>query len=228
MNAERLLGSLVRSAMRGGRSRSRRRSRRRRRSLLSGGMKGAVGLGALGVAMAAFEHFTSGDKAGDRFTGGATRATPPPPLPPTAAGAPPPPPPATTAVPPPPSVASDTGAEAVLLVRAMIAAANADHDLDDEERGRLLAAIEEAGLGEEERRFLSAELESPLPMGELAARVDSPELARQVYLASRMAIEVDTGAEENYLRRLAERLDLGPDQVEELERMLGDEGPPAA
>ena len=61
IDAERMLGSLVRSAMSGDKRRGRKRRRRRGgghlgASLLGGAGKGALAMGALGVAMAAFEH----------------------------------------------------------------------------------------------------------------------------------------------------------------------------
>ena len=50
--------------------------------------------------------------------------------------------------------------------------------------------------------------------------VPPQELARQVYLASLMAIEVDTAAEQAYLGRLARSLKLSEAEVIELEEML--------
>ncbi len=235
IDAERMLGSLVRSAM-GGR-RGRRRGRRRRRrsggSLLGGVGKGTLALGALGVAMAAFEHY-SGKSAATASTGGAGAAPPPPPPPPprtdlppgpgppgaAVVSPPPPPPPAAAPVPPPPPGAAPAQEDALLLVRAMIAAANADHELDDEERGRILQALEEAEAGEEEKAFLRQELEEPMDLATLAGRATTPELAGQIYLASCLAIDIDTRAERNYLDRLASRLGLDPERARALEAMV--------
>lgn len=236
IDAERMLGSLVRGAMRSGGKRRRGRRRRGRSSMLGAGAKGALGLGALGVAIAAFEHFTDKQKA----AGAATPPSPPPPPgrvaaspppPPGAAVVPPPPPPGAGVAPPAPpaAAASDPQAEAMLLVRAMIAAANADHELDADERQRILQAVDDAGLGDEERAFLIGELESPMGLSELAAAATTPALAREIYLASLMAIEVDTRAEESYLARLASRLGLAAEEVAELERVLeSEEGASAA
>ena len=68
------------------------------------------------------------------------------------------------------------------------------------------------------------ELEHPIDLATLAEGAASPELARQVYLASLMAIEVDTRAEENYLARLASRLSLDQDEVREIEGLLEIDG----
>ena len=62
----------------------------------------------------------------------------------------------------------------------MIAAANADHEVDDEERGRILRGLDATGLGDEERQFILAEIESPTSIGTLASQASTRELARQV------------------------------------------------
>ena len=71
--------------------------------------------------------------------------------------------------------------------------------------------------------MLLAELESPLDLAALTSRVSTEEMAREVYLASLMAIDVDTPAEIKYLARLAERMGLDDKEVAELEAMLIDE-----
>lgn len=221
IDAERMLGSLVRNAMRGGRKRGKRR-RRGPASMLSRSAKGGLALGALGVAFGVYEHLT---KQQGSAGSGAPAAGAQPQLPPLPAGAgtveaQPPLPPLPTAGGSAPSDPTESQQEARLLVRAMIAAANADHEVDDEERARILQSLDEAGLGEEERRFVLSEIESPLSLGTLAAQVSSPELADRVYLASLMAIDVDTRAEEKYLSRLAERLGLDAERVARLEDVL--------
>lgn len=250
MDAERLLGNLVRQALGGGRQGLRGRHRRSRRSsagLLGGsGVKTMLGMGALGVAIAAFDHYTQQRKG----PGGQSFGAPSPPPPPGGGGAVPPPPPAagtplpplpplppppgaatgaTSAPPPPPqpgttdSGSADRSEEALLLVRAMIAAANADHELDDKERGRILEALEEGGLEESEKQVLRAEMERPLDIAALATQATTPELKREVYLASLFAIDVDSRAEENYLARLARELGFDEQQIAELRGLLEDE-----
>ena len=83
----------------------------------------------------------------------------PPPLP----GAPrvvPPAPPMGVAGVEPRSMAPETP-DAVLLIRAMIAAANADGVIDGDERRRILERLEVVGLDEEEKAFIAQELLSP-------------------------------------------------------------------
>ena len=110
------------------------------------------------------------------------------------------------------------------MIQAMIAAANADYELDAEERDRIVRTMEESGLDDAERKVLLAELEKPLDMATLAARATTPALKRDVYLASEMAINADTKAEQNYLARLAKQLGLGDEQVAELRKILAEAG----
>jgi uncharacterized membrane protein YebE (DUF533 family) len=90
----------------------------------------------------------------------------------------------------------------------MIAAANADHAVDDAERQAILGKVAASGLGAEERSFVEQELAHPLDLRALAVQVKSPEMAEQVYAASILALEVDSEAERNYLQRLASALKL--------------------
>ena len=212
MDAERMLASLVRSSMGGG------SRRRRRRSSIMGVSKGALGMGALGVAIAAFEHFTK-ESPGENTPGSSSRQSPPlPPLPGGAAGALPDLPPLPVAPADAPAGANQD--EALLVVRAMISAANADFEVDDAERQRIQQALDESGLGDQEKQFLLAEIERPAEISALAEAATTPALAREVYLGSLMAIDVDSQTEVDYLARLAGRLGLSDDQVSEIEGLI--------
>ncbi len=90
----------------------------------------------------------------------------------------------------------------------MIAAAHSDGRLDEQERSSILSQVEEAGFGEEERRFMEQELDHPRPMDSLLPAGLTSELREQVYAASLLAIEVDSQAERDFLQRLARRLGL--------------------
>jgi len=115
---------------------------------------------------------------------------------------------------------ADIGDErALLLIRAMIAAAAADGEISRDERRRILDKVGEAGAGPEETRILEREFDRPLGVDQLAAQVRDPETAEQVYLASILAIEPDSQAERTYLQYLAARLNLEPDQRDALHRV---------
>jgi len=226
-NPEKMLGSLLMGGM-------------QRKRGLGGLLSGGVALGLVGVAMEAAEHYL---QSTGRSAGGPPAATPPgapsspASIPSTPPGAGPPPPPPG----PPPAGPSESVSDApasvapvnpaVLLIRAMIAAANADGVIDASERGRIMTQLDAARLSPAERRFMAAELDHPrtaegiaadlAAAGQAGADVQSPELARQVYLASLLAVEVDTPEERAYLENLAGRLGLDAAEVTDLHNTAG-------
>jgi uncharacterized membrane protein YebE (DUF533 family) len=209
---ERLLGQMIGGAL-GGAFGGR---RGRRTSGFSTGDiagKAQLGVGLLGIAMAAWEHY-SAQRPG---AGPAAGSTPPPPPRQSATSAsgiasPPPPPP------PPP--ADPRVRDMTLMVQAMIAAAAADGRIDDEERNGVLARAESAGLSASTRAFLQRELESPSGVEAIVAAA-RPEIAGDLYAASAFAISIDTDAERAYLDRLAAGLGLSPQARATIHQQLG-------
>jgi uncharacterized membrane protein YebE (DUF533 family) len=110
--------------------------------------------------------------------------------------------------------------EAVILIQAMIAAANADGVIDQAERDNILKRLKAVDLSPEEHAFVVQELLSPADLETIVGNVNRPELARQVYTVSLMAIEVDTEKERQYMNTLASRLGLDESTVEQIRRSL--------
>ena len=81
--------------------------------------------------------------------------------------------------------------------------------------------LEATGLGSEERAALSAELDRPRPVASLAVEVTDPELARQFYAVSLLAIDVDNAAERMHLQSLPGMLKLSADDVAKIHADLG-------
>jgi uncharacterized membrane protein YebE (DUF533 family) len=104
----------------------------------------------------------------------------------------------------------------MLLIRAMIAAANADGQITPDERQRIMGKLDQAGAGPEERRVLEGELQNPRSVEQIVREVHDPATAEQIYLASRIAMNPDTGAERAYLDFLAARLEIPPSRLQEL------------
>ncbi|MHB8810211.1 MAG: tellurite resistance TerB family protein [Desulfobulbaceae bacterium] len=216
---EKLLGSLLGGS-----------SRRGGASMLTS----QLGMGLLGVAIAAADHYlkkssSQAAPAPGTFAGNVPPVAPgaaAPPPPPGPAAAPPPPPGVGPAAAPPVSPVGATAAaagqnEAILLIRAMIAAANADGAIDQEERQRILDKFKDAGLSQEEHAFLVHELFSPVSLEGIVSQVNSEAMARQVYGVSLLAINVDTDAERAYLQTLGQRLALSPADRDSMHRALG-------
>ena len=117
-----------------------------------------------------------------------------------------------------PSQAPQGEAEfALTLVRAMIAAANADGHIDDDERKKIADRLALSGIGAEAEQFLLAEIEKPLSIDELVKAVQTDAQKLELYTASRLTIDPDSRAERGYLDLLAGRLQLPDALVDHVE-----------
>ena len=110
--------------------------------------------------------------------------------------------------------------QAVLLIRAMIAAAAADGAIDDAERAAILDRARNLGDDAQTLDFLRAELNAPLDSEELVAQTPR-SLSNEVYAAAALAITIDTEAERAWLSRLAVRLGIDPETRDTLHREIG-------
>lgn len=97
-----------------------------------------------------------------------------------------------------------------LLLRAMIAAAAADGDLDVSEYERIREQLRASDLSSEDQLFVSQLMLRPSTIEELAAEASTPELAAEIYAAARLAIHPDLQAERDWMDRLAAALGLEP------------------
>jgi uncharacterized membrane protein YebE (DUF533 family) len=110
-----------------------------------------------------------------------------------------------------PEAASD--ANALIFIRAMIAASASDGHIDDSERGAILGGLREAGFDPEANAWLANEMANPASVDELVEGAESPELAAQIYTAARIAINPDKPAEKDFLAGLAGSLGLDAELV---------------
>lgn len=120
---------------------------------------------------------------------------------------------------PTPTQPDDGNHLALTLIRAMIAAAKADGEIDPAERRRIVEQLPETSS--EERAFLEAEMAKPLDLTELLAEVKGQMMAAEVYTASLLAIRLDTPAEAEYLKNLAHGLNLSADTVNKIHDQAG-------
>lgn len=111
-------------------------------------------------------------------------------------------------------------AKALLLIRAMIAAANADGRISPDEQSRILDSLDAAQADPEDRRIVEAELRSPRPMDDIVREVRDPDTAEQVYLASELAVRGGSEVDRQYLAYLAARLGLSDSRRQELDSMV--------
>jgi uncharacterized membrane protein YebE (DUF533 family) len=216
---ERLLGQMLGGAL--GDAFGGSRGRQRRSAFTSGGLggKAQVGIGLIGLAIAAFEHYGQQGHAGARAASyPAGQSMPPPPPPPAATtGAIPPPPPSAATRPMP--LLDERQQAVVLLIRAMIAAANADGHIDAQEREAILARARDGGLDGATLQFLENEIARPQTLQQVIANAP-PALAVETYAAAALAITVDTDAERAWLDALAAGLRLDPAAREDIDARI--------
>lgn len=202
-DAQKLLGQVLREAAGGGLGGGRRHSGRRGSVTgLPRGLEAKVGMGLLGLAIAAFEHYRQAPPG----PAPASAAPPPQPLAAGRAGSSPPPPPPGNpeAHAAGPALAQD---RSLHLLRVMIAAANADGAIDAAERAGLLDRARQAGLDEAELVALEAEIARPLSLEPLL-QLTPPDLREEAYVAALIAIDVDHPQEHAFLEALCTGLQL--------------------
>lgn len=120
-----------------------------------------------------------------------------------------------------PSQAPQGEAEfALTLVRAMIAAANADGHIDEVERKHIADRISLAGVGADAEAFLLKEIENPWSIDQLVAAVQTEAQRVELYTASRLTIEPDSRTERGYLDLLAGRLKLPDALIDHVEATI--------
>jgi uncharacterized membrane protein YebE (DUF533 family) len=112
-------------------------------------------------------------------------------------------------------------ARALLALKAMIAAAKADGEIDQSERARILDRLKDAGADDETRDFVAREAAAPLDIDALVLEVSDQQTAAQVYAAALLAIKVDTQAERDFLKTLSSKLGLDDQVVANLHGVLG-------
>uniref|UniRef100_UPI0022EAACC8 DUF533 domain-containing protein n=1 Tax=Falsiroseomonas oryzae TaxID=2766473 RepID=UPI0022EAACC8 len=109
---------------------------------------------------------------------------------------------------PEPDEPSAEAAEALLMVRAMVAAAKADGGVDAAERAAIAAQLDAAGLSAEERDFVLADFDRPLTPEALAKEAKDPMLRARLYAAAFAGAGEVTPAERAWLDALAKALKL--------------------
>ena len=105
-------------------------------------------------------------------------------------------------------LAAITNDAATTYLRGMIAAAAADGRIDAGEHQKLIGGLKQMGLDAQAEEFLANELNNPASIDQLVAGVQSGEEAVQLFTAARIAIDLDTQEEHDFLVALAQGLQL--------------------
>jgi uncharacterized membrane protein YebE (DUF533 family) len=105
-----------------------------------------------------------------------------------------------------------------LLLRMMVAAADADGGIDQAEQDRIAAALDAIGAGEAERRLLPEAIRAPMPLGALLHQVQEARLGAHGYAASLLALDRRSRVNQAWLDYLAARLALPAEVTASLNR----------
>lgn len=109
--------------------------------------------------------------------------------------------------------------QAKLMLRAMIQAAKADGELDEQEKQTIIGELGD-DISEEERAFVLEQMEAPIDVMGLAADAGAG-LKTQIYATSLAAIRLDNEREAEYLMQLATALGLSKAERDQIHTYMG-------
>lgn len=104
----------------------------------------------------------------------------------------------------------------LILIKAMIGAAKSEGHIDAIKQKRIFDAVQQMSLSNEVKSLVFDLLRQPICIGELCHSTHNTEQKSEVYLASCLAIDLDTTLEHNYLSKLATTLGLPVDLAEQI------------
>jgi len=108
------------------------------------------------------------------------------------------------------------------ILQAMIMAARADGHIDAAESAQLTEQLKALGADEELRGWMEQQLEAPLDAQSLAREADSPQAAREMYLASLAIVDQQNPMERAWLEQLADALGIDRALASELEHQAAE------
>ncbi|MFG6667108.1 tellurite resistance TerB family protein [Halomonas sp. HNIBRBA4712] len=110
------------------------------------------------------------------------------------------------------------------LLQAVIMAARAGGESDEQVRRSVTQRMHELGADDELNAWVETQLSAPLDANALAEQADSPRAAREIYLVSLAVIDEHPAANHAWLHELADALGLDRDTVAELKRRAAQAG----
>ncbi|EFL87717.1 tellurite resistance TerB family protein [Ahrensia sp. R2A130] len=112
----------------------------------------------------------------------------------------------------------------LMVVKAMIVAANADGHIDAEERTTIQNALQQMPMEADHKALMLDTMFDPPSVRELASAANDMEQASAIYMASRLAIDPDHPKERAHLDNLAAAMAMPDDLVRSIEAQV-DEAP---
>ncbi|SMB86401.1 Uncharacterized membrane protein YebE, DUF533 family [Pasteurella testudinis DSM 23072] len=105
----------------------------------------------------------------------------------------------------------------VLLTQAMVFAARADGQIDQQEKQQIHKGLAQLGHAADAEQLINQWLNAPLDPQTLAQQVQDQQQAAEVYMASLSVIDPDHFLEQAYMQQLAQALNLPSDLKQQLE-----------
>ena len=109
--------------------------------------------------------------------------------------------------------------QADLMLRAMVAAAQADGQIDTTEQKNIIGALQDQLDGTELEEFRQM-LATPISIDEVLESVEDPATAFNLYLVSAMTIDQDNTREQQYMDALAQKLGISEQAAQMIESQI--------
>lgn len=108
-------------------------------------------------------------------------------------------------------------ARSKILIKAMIAAAKSDGNIDEAETAVINKQIQKLGLGTDIEDVMQAGMVMPLSAKSVAKMADNKETAAEIYVVSMLVTDDENSKEKRYMNELADALELPAEVISELE-----------
>lgn len=116
--------------------------------------------------------------------------------------------------------ASQAEQHSYAILRALIAAAKADGHIDERERQMIDDEVANLIRDSQLQAWIDRELNQPLDPAAIAREAKTPEMAAEMYLASRMMVDEQNFMERAYLDELVRLMGIAPGLRAELDRQI--------
>ena len=116
------------------------------------------------------------------------------------------------------SSSKESGERALILIRAMVNAAKADGQIDNDEQQKIISRLSDRSR--ETIDFLRQEFARPVNVGEFARSVPLG-MEQQVYMLSLITMDLNTAGEAQYLTELSDALRISPEVRNQIHERVG-------
>lgn len=107
---------------------------------------------------------------------------------------------------------------AMLILQALIFAARADGHIDKQEQEFIMEASKNLNLQDNLNNCIKQFLQAPLDVNAIASQIHNHDQALEIYMLSASAINVDNQAERNYMRSLANALNISSSEASTIDQ----------